>query len=379
MEIFMGKDALNKAIKVINKKFKLFKILVVENEENLKQCENFNNILTKNVERIEHVVLPSNIKSSEILLALIKSKLTEDVGLIIVEGNTETLNSVLSLNSKVKLMNIVCEPMLYMFWGNQDYIVADDDIIKTCNNKSIANCYGFLCANCFNILEIVFNKAVYLKEINPLHLLEIEKYMQNLLTYPSAILKSELGKIMLLKMCLKLSELLNKTQVINSFTYNLAINIQNENKYKNLQIGEALMISSCISFKLLGVLVGAKHIRAEIGFNAYSRIKKLGKQIPLSKYSESFCNENNIESRVFNFRKLQPSINVVFYTYLDMMRKMLKTFRELYLDKGICLNKFLKTETLLSSVNMIPETSNQNCFASFIRDVGLLNKFWIYV
>ena len=67
--------------------------------------------------------------------------------------------------------------------------------------------------------------------------------------------------------------------------------------------------------------------------------------------------------------------NSAFLTYFDMTSKHIKTFKELYYDRCVILNKFLNEKNLLQAINSIPETYSINCFATFIRDVGLLNRF----
>ena len=125
-------------------------------------------------------------------------------------------------------------------------------------------------------------------------------------------------------------------------------------------------------------LIESKNINSLVGFSCFSRLKNYKKycnNFSLSKVAESFFVDDNLQSHINNFFNVKASFSVVFYTYFDLTSKMLKEFKEIYFDKGICLNKYLDANVLTNAVNIIPESCLENCFATFIRDVGLLNKF----
>ena len=377
MEIFSGDNASEKVLKLINNKYKLFKVLLFNNIELNKQSQLFLEELQSMVKNLETINLPSNIQQGELATSLILPKITEDVGLIIVVGNVNLKNLVLSLKTKVKTLLVLTEPNLLLFDEKLTYVLADTNLIN-CSNKALASCLGTLCSNCFYILEEVFNKAVYLKEINSSKLLEIENCMQSLSMIPSSVLKSEVGKTILLNMCLKLYAVVNFEHFENCFVFKLANNIKSMSKYKNLLLGESLMISNVVAFKLLKSLIESKNINSLVGFSCFSRLKNYKKycnNFSLSKVAESFFVDDNLQNHINNFFNVKASFSVVFYTYFDLTSKMLKEFKEIYFDKGICLNKYLDVNVLTNAVNIIPESCLENCFATFIRDVGLLNKF----
>lgn len=377
MKLIYDNNAFEQAKKILNKSYKYFKVVIVTNYTN-KNVDAIIDNLNGNVKEIKVVKLPQGKCSTKISQQLVCSKITDDVGLVIVIGDYELTQFILNLNLKIKKMLINITPLIPINASLFDYVIIDNTLIEQCTNKDIANCYGYLSAFSIFILEEVFNKGVYSKETNSTNLLELEKVVQSLNMIPSSILKSNTGKRMLTKISVKLLNLINLTEFENSFVFKLANNIKQNSKHLGLQFGEALMIGSVLGFKLFNVLLNSHIDNAKIGFDYFNRLKIAKKHydnFSLSKIAKTFTLDNNLNESVINFNKIQISFLMVFNSYLKMINNMVKTFKVLFYDNGIFLNKYLKSDLLLNSINLIPESCIECCFATFIRDVGLLNKF----
>lgn len=377
MKLIYEDNAFEQAKKLLNKSYKYFKVIVVTNYTN-KNVDAIIDNLNGNVKEIKVVKLPQGKCSFEISKQLICSQITDDVGLVIVIGDYELTRFILNLNLKIKKMLINITPLIPINASLFDYVIINNGIIEQCTNKDIANCYGYLSSFSIFILEEVFNKGVYLKDTNSNNLLELEKVVQSLNMIPSSILKSNTGKRMLTKISVKLLNLINLSEFENSFVFKLANNIKQNSKHLGLQFGESLMIGSVLGFKLFNVLLNSHIDNAKIGFDYFNRLKiakKYYDNFSLSKIAKTFTLDNNLNESVINFNKIQNSFLMVFNSYLKMINNMVKTFKVLFYDNGIFLNKYLKSDLLLNSINLIPESCLECCFATFIRDVGLLNKF----
>ncbi len=378
MEEIYDNKALEKALNLITKRFKYFKVLIVSNLENEKTFENFILNVKASVKSCELITLPNCSTQTKVVKGLILDKLTEDVGLIINLSEIVVMNAIDDCFCKIKVMNVLNAPNFELLTYNCDYVVVDYQIIENCKNKLVASCYGELCASCFYVLEQVFNKAVFQNQIDSIAMIEIETLIKDLSMLPSGVLKGKLGKRILFNMCLKLKNLVDISSLKNGFVVNLAKQIVANSRYKNLQNGEAQMIASVLAFKSLNVLLKSQMLSKNIGANYYVRlnyIKQNSGDFALSKICKSFVCDKYLEEHINNFFKIQNSFLYVFETYFEIMNMMLKTFKKLYFDNGISLNKYMSEQVLIKSINCLPECYDDCSYATFIRDVGLLNKF----
>lgn len=376
MRIIYSKDALEEALKIISKQFKYFKVLIISNTNNDKVFDGFISAVISSVKTYDILELPSGTIETTVVENLILNKLTEDVGLIINLSDFCAMQATTKLINKVKLMYVLNAPSLQVLNYYCDYLVADVNIIENCKLKNVANCYGELCSSCFYVLEQVFEKAVFQKQINGAVMLEIENFIKELSMLPSVVLKNKLGKHILFDMCLKLKTLVGDG-LTESFVFKLSKQIESYSRYKNLWTGEAQMISSVLAFKSLSVLLQAKTLNQNIRFNYYSRLnfaKQSFSNLTLSKVYQSFVCDNNLSEHINNFLSIQKSFLYVFETYMETMAKLTKTFKKLYYDNGVSLNKYMSEQILIKAVNSVPETYNYCSYATFVRDVGLLNK-----
>ena len=375
MEILLG-NAVNKILKQIEKQYSLFKTLIVIDDENEEKYYDIVQKLKSKSRKCEIVSMPINVKCKDIISGLINEQYSDDVGAIIVVGsNTSIMKVVTDYNTTI--INIITQPYLPLFMYHQDYLVIDDGIMSGCSYRTMAKCYGIIASLGFYLLEQVFNKAIFYSQIDSEKMIEIEKCLQNLTMLPSLIIKNNLGKHIIVNMCLQLKELITLDDITSSFVFKLANNIVDQSKYKNINMGEALIIASVVGYKMMSVLLSANVLKPNIGFDCEKRIKIYmnNNDFSLTKISQSFICDEDIESHIDNFNKVKSVFNSAFLTYFDMTSKHIKTFKELYYDRCVILNKFLNEKNLLQAINSIPETYSINCFATFIRDVGLLNKF----
>lgn len=377
MNIISGDDATKKAVQLISKKYKLFKVLVLINTETK---SNYLNIINQIEASVKSVVVLEFLKTTteqNVVSGLIKQQLSEDVGLIINFCSENIFNVAVQVCGQIKTLTFLTEPNINLFLTKSSYLIIDYNLISLSSNKAVANCYGKLCAYAFYLLEEVFNKAVFGLNYGAENLLEIEKVLQNLMLIPGAILKTSMGKTLLTNVCLKLKNLIEINRFNNSFVNTLSNLLMRGSKYKSLTKGEALIISSTLCFKMFNVLVNAKNLSHQHGFNCYTRIlnaKRANTNFSFSKVTKSFFCNSELESYISNFFKIKSTFVVVFNTYQAMFKKLLNTFKSLYLDRTVCLNKFLNFNNLLLSVSVVPEQFTHPCLATFIRDVGLLNK-----
>jgi hypothetical protein len=181
---------------------------------------------------------------------------------------------------------------------------------------------------------------------------------------------------MLIKMCLKLKELISIKGFTNSSVYKLATIIMCSSKHCGLTLGEALLISNTLLFKMFRVLCSAKNLSALEGFN----------YLCCENRARKFCHANgdrfeklnlfidcNLQKHIENFFKVKPSFLEVLNTYEDICVAHINIFKSLHNDRGVYLNKYLKEQNIISAVSVLPEQFNRLNFATFIRNVGLLN------
>lgn len=372
MEIIKG-NATSKLLKLIDKNYKLFKIIVVTDD--VKE-DKFYDLISKISEKckvLEIVTVPSGNYSSSVVKGLIDYKMSDDVGAIIVLGDNPNVLECLN-NYQVAIINIITEPYLPLFLYKQDYVVIDEKVISKCSYRDIAKCYSTIASLSFYLLEQVFDKAIFYKEVDNDKLIKIEQLLLDLTMMPSIVVKSTMGKNMLIDICLQLKDVLLLSDFNQGFVYKIANNIIQFSKYKNINLGESLMISNIVSYKMFDVLLSADMLKSNIGFDCEKRINLYKNNYSLSHISQSFLCDKDISQHIDNFNRVKVAFKAVFITYYEMLVKHIKIFRELYYDKGLSLNKYLNDKVLLTSINCVPETYDNSCFATFIRDVGLLNK-----
>lgn len=378
MDIISGKDASNQALSLISKKYRFFKVLILTPQGGNNAIGSLIEQIIKSVKCAYVLKIPKGAREMGVLKTLIGAQLTDDVGLIVNFCDEAVLNAANEVCGKIKILSFLTEPNLNIVLSNSNFLVIDNNLISNATCKSVANCYGLVCACSFYLMEQVFNRAVFGVNYNAQNLLEVENILQSLVLIPAALLKHGMGKLMLTNICVKLRKYISLTDYNNSYVNTLANSILDVSKYKTLTNGEALIISSVLCFKMFKVLVNSLSLSSQIGFNSYMRIKNhknLNKNFSFSGVTKSFfCNEN-LNEYINNFFKIKTSFAVVFNTYENMFNKLLNIFKGLYLDRGICLNKFLIESNLIAAVNAIPEQFSHPCFATFLRDVGLLNKF----
>ena len=70
---------------------------------------------------------------------------------------------------------------------------------------------------------------------------------------------------------------------------------------------------------------------------------------------------------------MQNIVRDVLNTYEYICAAHIKIFKSLHNDRGVYLNKYLKEQNIISAVSVLPEQFNRLNFATFIRNVGLLN------
>ena len=124
---------------------------------------------------------------------------------------------------------------------------------------------------------------------------------------------------------------------------NLGVNIKNFNKYKNIQMGEALMLSSYISFKILGIVLNHENYYNNVTFSCYYRLKNLRKIIgdfSLRNFEE-LINISNLQKDILSLNKLKNKFKNVYESYIILFYKMLKIFKGFYYDGGVGLNKYI--------------------------------------
>ncbi len=378
MKIFSGENARSKALKIVCEKYKLFKVVVLVCSETLNNYREIVDCLNETVKSVKVLEFPKMPIQEDVISVLIQNELTDDVGIIVNFCDEVVLNVLNKMETQIKTLTFLTEPNFYVLLCKSDYFVIDDNLIYKTSNKSVADCYGRVMSLIFYIIEAVFNKVVFNTSINNDVLTEIEFVLQSLTCLPSVILKTNLGKRLLINICLKLKDLISLSQLKNSCVVTLAKNILTNTSCGGLTFGESLIISNNTLINMFSVVSGAMLLSPSVGFNSYLRInnaQKVDGGAKLSAVSESLFTCLNVSQAINNFFQIKTTFSLVFETYQNLTKRLTSVFTNLYYDKGLGLKKYLSSKTLLASVNMLPEQFNYSCFSTFIRDVGLLNRF----
>lgn len=370
-----GYNALDDACKIIKEKFRYFKVVVIVETTALKVFEDFISNISTIVKSVDMVQIPNKSREYNVILSLVQSKISEDVGLIINLTGVDVTGVVKTSN--IKTMQIINSPSLEVIMQNYDYVLCDYNLLNNCNSRELANCYGQLCSLCFFVLEQVFCKAVYQKSINNQQMLEIEDCIHSLSMIPYGVLKSAVGKELMINLCVKVKHLINILDYEECFVYKLANQVIDKNRGKSINVGEASVIATTIAFKTMNVLLRADRLNHLVGYSYYDRMnffKQQNSKFSLSQIYKSFICDNSLEEHITNFRGIQRSFIYVFDTYCDIFSHFLKTFKKLYFDNSFQLQKYMSENVLLLAVNSLPESCDKCCYATFVRDVGLMNS-----
>ena len=113
MEIIKG-NATSKLLKLIDKNYKLFKIIVVTDDVKEDKFYDLISKISEKCKALEIVTVPSGNYSSSVVKGLIDYKMSDDVGAIIVLGDHPNVLECLN-NYQVAIINIITEPYLPLF------------------------------------------------------------------------------------------------------------------------------------------------------------------------------------------------------------------------------------------------------------------------
>ena len=378
MKVFSGNNAETKAIKMIANKYALFKVLVLVNTEIIGKVQPIINKITEVVKCVKVLDFPKGVVDRCVISSLIRSEFTEDVGLVVNFADENVLEVVNLVCGDIKTMSFLTEPNFCVCLCENNCLVADYNLIGSSSNKAIADCVGKLNALAFYLIENAFNRAVLNVGLEFENVVELESIIEALTTFPSAILKQKLGKVLLTQMCLKLKDLINFSSFKNSCVYKLATIILSSSKYEWLTFGEGLIISNTLLFKMFRVLCGAKTLSSQIGFDYYNCEKRTRKFVKCNGNKFDKFNlfiDEELQLHINNFLIIRLSFLEVLNTYEDVCAINLKHFKNLHNDRGVYLNKYLKERDIVCAVSVLPEQFNVLNFATFIRNAGLLNKF----
>lgn len=375
MKIIEDDFAERAILKLINK-YKLFKVVVLLNEQTKNSCNFIIDKLFTVVKSVQVVTFPNETKEENVITAIITDSLTEDVGCIVNFCDDYVLSLAKNCSKKINIITVLTEPDINLFLLDSNYLVVGKNLICNCSKKSVSNCYGKLCSLLFYLIEQVFNRVVLEVEITTDKLLNLDGVLKQLLLVPYSVLKTNFGKMLLIKFCVKITNNLEFENYNNSYIKKLSNIICKTNKNGLMLEGERLMFSSVILLKEMRVLLSANEI-LPVGFNSYSRIRNYKNHFNKTKLEDiynSFCLNENINLYANNFFKFKDDFSTVFIQYVKQFEKLLNNFKLLYFDRGYKLSKTVSSQNILLSVNLIPESYNSVSYATFVRDVGLLNK-----
>ena len=367
--------SLNDAIDIIEKKYKYFKLLVIKNSDTDNLFGEFLDRIGQKVKNIEKICVPNMSDGLGSATDLVNAQITDDVGLIINMATDICIEDIHAAN--IDKMLVLDSPNLLLLLKHYDYVVADYNVLSSCNYKKIANCYGQLSSISFYILEQVFCKAVYSNNVDNNKLLALEEVIHSLTQLPTPVLRTGFGKIMLFKLCCRVSELLDYESYMDSFVYRLSSAIINKNRYKNIGFGESCAISMILGFKTLKVVLNANGLSKDVGFSYGDRMafaKRCNDKFSLSSIYRSFVCDDNLGEHIDNFTNIKSSFKTVFETYSGLVSKLVSRFKKLYFDNGVFLKKYMSSSVLLTAVNSLPETYTKCSYSVFLRDVGLMNS-----
>lgn len=357
-------------------KYKLFKIVVLINESCEEKYKDIIERLNQEVKDVAVVKFPDNLKEENLVSGLILNSLTEDVGCIVNFCDSFILRIAINCCDNLKIFTVLTEPDINVFLLKPNSLIIADNVILSCNKKTIANSYGKLCSLMFYLVEQVFNCVVLEQKENNKNLLRLDELMQKLTLIPSAVLKSNLGKMKLVDFCVEISGVLSYEKFDNCYVKTLSKTIAKVCSCNSLLEGELLMLSSVIFLKEIDVLLTANNLMY-VGYNSYCRIKNYKQIFASAKLGDiynSFCADGDVDLYISNFFNIKNELLMVFNQYKMQFEKMLNCFNLMYFDRGYKLGKSISKQNLLLSVNLVPENYKVASYATFIRAVGLLNK-----